>query len=277
MRTRLSYIVRLICVFFRSPKESALFLWRLPFSVRGFHFPATWETGKASVRGPLIKSSADPNPLQRFFDERRVGRGIWKWEHYFPIYHRHLSKFRGKNAHVMEVGIFSGGSLDMWKDYFGPDAKIYGVDIQKACLAYADERTQIIIGDQGDRQFWSQVRKQVPQLDIFIDDGGHHHEQQIVTLEEVLPHLRPGGVYICEDVQGETNPFHHYIHSLTNKLSGDYPDPSLGDNFARRVSAFQAQVASVHFYPFVAVIEKNEAEITELRAPRHGTEWQPFL
>ena len=32
--------------------------------------------------------------------------------------------------------------------------------------------------------------------------AGHTPEQQIVTLEEMLPHLRPGGVYLCEDVHG---------------------------------------------------------------------------
>ena len=58
----------------------------------------------------------------------------------------------------------------------------------------ADERTKIFIGDQADRSFWAEVRQTAPLIDIVIDDGGHLPEQQLVTLEELLPHVRPGGV-----------------------------------------------------------------------------------
>jgi hypothetical protein len=59
------------------------------------------------------------NPLRRFFEAHKRGHGIWKWNHYFEIYHRHFSKFRGREVHILEIGIYSGGSLEMWKDYFG--------------------------------------------------------------------------------------------------------------------------------------------------------------
>jgi hypothetical protein len=47
--------------------------------------------------------------------------------------------------------------------------------------------TSIHIGDQGDREFWRAFRERVPPVDVLIDDGGHQPEQQIVTLEEMLP------------------------------------------------------------------------------------------
>jgi hypothetical protein len=58
---------------------------------------------------------------------------------------------------------------------------------------------KIFIGDEEDRKFWRRFKAEVPAVDIVIDDGGHQTQQQVVTLEELLPHLRPGGVYICED------------------------------------------------------------------------------
>ena len=62
---------------------------------------------------------------------------------------------------------------------------------------------KVFIGDQADRKFWSQFRREVPILDLVIDDGGHEPEQQIVSLEELLPHLRPGGVlYLRRRNQG---------------------------------------------------------------------------
>jgi hypothetical protein len=54
----------------------------------------------------------------------------------------------------------------------------------------------VFVGDQADRSFWKRVKQEVPNLGVVIDDGGHIPEQQIVTLEEMFPHLRPGGVYL---------------------------------------------------------------------------------
>jgi len=99
-------------------------------------------------------------------------------------------------VHVLEIGIYSGGSLEMWRDYFGPKARIYGVDIEPACRVYESDSVNIFIGDQGDRQFW-QFRRKVPALDIVIDDGDHNPEHQIVSVEELLPFLRPDRVYFC--------------------------------------------------------------------------------
>ena len=55
------------------------------------------------------------NALWTYFQNNHTGPGIWKWHHYFEAYDRHLAKFRGQSPVVMEVGIYSGGSLGMWR------------------------------------------------------------------------------------------------------------------------------------------------------------------
>ena len=60
---------------------------------------------------------------------KQVKRPISKWSHYLPLYHRHFAKFRGREMSILEIGINLGGSLQLWKKYFGPKAKIYGIDI----------------------------------------------------------------------------------------------------------------------------------------------------
>jgi len=88
------------------------------------------------------------------------------------------------------------------------------------------------IGDQADRRFWKRFKQEHPRIDVLIDDGGHEPEQQLVTLEEMLPHLRPGGVYICEDVHGERNRFNAYVHGVARKpqyLSSQARRPEQGD------------------------------------------------
>ena len=162
----------------------------------------------------------------------------------------------------------------MWKEYFGPQSHIYGVDIQAACKVYEDERTRVFIGDQADRRFWRDFRKQVPQIDILIDDGGHQPEQQIVTLEEMLPYIKAGGVYLCEDVHGVHNRFAAYIYGITDALNALEHRPA--EHFASNTSSFQRYIYTVHFYPFVIVIEKAQYSVTYFVAPKHGTEWQAF-
>jgi hypothetical protein len=232
----------------------------------------TWPTCKADI---AEERSPSDNPLRSYFDSVTQGPGIWKWTHYFDIYDRHFRQFVGKKVHVVEVGIYSGGSLDMWRDYFGSQCCVYGVDIEGACKAYEKENTRVFIGDQSDRNFWRDFRKQVPQVDIVIDDGGHHPVQQIVTLEEMLPHVRSGGIYVCEDIHGKDNRFGAYVYGLAKSLNLFAKEQGVEN--AVVPSGFQAAISSIHQYPFVTVIEKRRSSPTRFVAPKHGTEWQPFL
>src|SRR3954463_16762134 len=91
----------------------------------------------------------------------------------------------------------------------------------EACKTYQDEQAgiHILIGDQEDREFWRRAREQMPRVDVVIDDGGHTPEQQRVTLEETLPTLKHGGVYICEDVHAVGNRFAAYVQALATQLN----------------------------------------------------------
>lgn len=243
-------------------------LRRLPSFRRGFATATQW----AAVNSAETSGKRKPNPLRVYFDSIEEGRGIWKWDHYFDVYHRHLAKFVGRDCHIAEIGVYSGGSLSMWHSYFGSLCRVYGIDCQEACKEYEDDRTKILIGDQADRGFWRSFREQVPQLDVLIDDGGHLPEQQIITLEETLPYLRPGGVYICEDVTGEYNQYAAYISGFSTALNAF----DLVAESVVRANALQRSIASIHFYPFVTVIEKRCTKVVEFRAPKRGRDWQPF-
>jgi cephalosporin hydroxylase len=164
----------------------------------------------------------------------------------------------------MEVGVYSGGSLPMWREYFGKNCQVYGVDIEKACEAYRSDRIEIMTGDQSDRAFWADIRKTIPRVDILIDDGGHHPKHQIITLEEMPPHLSPGGIYLCEDIHGVPNYFAAFVAGLASKMNGG------------RHSRLEAEIDSIHLYPAVAVIEKRDS-VFVTASEKRGTQWQPFL
>ena len=87
----------------------------------------------------------------------------------------------------------------MWKNYFGKDAKIVGVDINPKCKELEEEQISIEIGSQEDVAFWTKFKEKYPRVDILLDDGGHTMNQQIVTFREMFPHIKDGGLYMCED------------------------------------------------------------------------------
>lgn len=231
-------------------------------------------------------TTADPNapeqsnPLVEYFDANLQGPGIWKWRHYFEIYHRHFQKFRGRKVNIMEIGIYSGGSLGMWKKYFGDQCTVYGVDIEPKCKVYESDSVKVFIGDQADRGFWKKFRAENPPMDIVVDDGGHFTFQQIATLEELLPHMSPGGVFLCEDVHGINKEFTHYVQGLTCHLNNweDFVnDFQTERRTAVPTNSLQRAVNSIHFYPYVIVIERSNRPVKELLSIKHGTQWQPHI
>jgi 23S rRNA U2552 (ribose-2'-O)-methylase RlmE/FtsJ len=119
------------------------------------------------------------NPLKAYFRRNRSGRLIHTLMHYFDIYHSHFNRFRRRRITVVEFGVQNGGSLDMWRHYFGRKARIIGVDIDPNCKALERPGTEILIGDQEDRDFLRQLRDHVGPIDVLIEDGGHTMGQQI--------------------------------------------------------------------------------------------------
>lgn len=272
MKRYLRSVHRLLKAIATDPRVFYQVVNTVPFGCSGHRFSRAYTDNTTKADAPAFSSI---NPLWEYFQKHKEGHGIWKWEHYFDIYHRHFARFIGQKVNVLEIGICSGGSLEMWRSYFGGKSYIYGVDIEEACKAYENDHVSVFIGDQADRAFWSTFRKSVEGIDILIDDGGHTPEQQQITLEEMLLYLRPGGVYLCEDVHGQFNNFSAFgtslVHELndTNIISGSLLESS--------ISQFQASIHSIHFYPYVVVIEKHLVQPTKLSAPKHGTEWQPFF
>lgn len=139
------------------------------------------------------------NPLEAYFRANQ-GRLIHKWLHYFDIYDRHFAPFRGKPVTIVEFGVSHGGSLQMWKDYFGPGAKITGVDIDPRCEKLTEDQVEVVIGDQEDRGFLRELAARVGDIDVLIEDGGHTMRQQINTFEEFWPNIVDGGVFLIEDL-----------------------------------------------------------------------------
>jgi hypothetical protein len=206
------------------------------------------------------------NDLRRYFENNK-GNLIHKWMHYFDIYERHFKRFRGTDVHILEIGVFHGGSLQMWKSYFGERAKIYGVDINPLCKQLEEEQIKIFIGDQASKTFLRWLIGEIPRIDILIDDGGHKMAQQINTFEVIYPHITPFGIYLCEDIHTSYSKEHgggyrkrgSFIEYSKNLI--DYLHAWHCEKIERLgVSDFTRSTYALHYYDSILLIEKRPIE-----------------
>ena len=201
------------------------------------------------------------NDLEKFFIEKG-NRNSYKWKHYLEIYDKNLSRFRNKDINIIEFGVYDGGSLQMWKKYFGSKANIFGVDIDIRCKEYEEERIKIFIGDQENKNFLSELLQKIPKIDVLIDDGGHTMKQQINTFEVMFDHIKFGGIYICEDLHT----------SYWGKFGGGYNKSTTFIEYSKkfiddlhrwhsksiRLNRSKKSIYSVSYYDSMIIIEKRK-------------------
>jgi cephalosporin hydroxylase len=141
----------------------------------------------------------EPKRTLRECAQAHTGRLIDKWSHYFPIYEHHFAKFVGRPINLLEIGVSHGGSLQLWKAYFGSKAKIWGIDIDPRCEEYGEEQIYVLTGDQSDSKFLEHFNSMGNTWDIIIDDGSHIPEDQSTSFRALWPKVKPGGIYLIED------------------------------------------------------------------------------
>ncbi|MGB3737589.1 MAG: class I SAM-dependent methyltransferase, partial [Ilumatobacter sp.] len=137
--------------------------------------------------------------LRSIFD-RHEGRLIHKVDHYFPIYERHLERFRGTKPTILEIGVAQGGSIEMWHEYFGRGTTTVGLDLEARSTELAGHRRHIVIGDQGDPSVLLDVAAKYGPFDMILDDGSHRAEHQLTLIDTLWDHLTDDGVLLVEDL-----------------------------------------------------------------------------
>ena len=149
----------------------------------------------------LSKKSLDINSNLKLFQiYKNLKHVSLKSDTYFQVYEEIFNKFLGKNITFVEIGVLHGGSLFMWREYFGKQARIIGVDLHPKAKELEKYGFEIYIGSQSDIQFWKNFYTKVGKIDILLDDGGHGNVQQIVTLNEAINNINDDGVILMEDI-----------------------------------------------------------------------------
>jgi hypothetical protein len=125
---------------------------------------------------------------------------------YLPLYQKLLIKKKETAKHVLEVGIFTGGSIKLWNDYF-TNATIYGLDIIHIDDVWngIKNNEKIILHTSIDAYnldfFITNFLNKNIKCDFMLDDGPHTLEsmQQFIKLYSNI--MTDDGILIIEDVQ----------------------------------------------------------------------------
>ncbi len=200
-------------------------------------------------------------------------RLIHKWKHYFPIYESHFQRFVNRDVVMIEIGCGQGGSLQMWKRFFGPHARIIGIDINPKSSQFAEDQIEVRIGDQSDQKFLNSVLEEFGPPDIVLDDGSHVMSHIEATFATLYPALSRNGVYLVEDLHTaywdefegglrRKGSFLEHCKHLVDELNADHSREALAP------TDFTRSTLSMHFYDSVVAFEKGRH--TAKHAPQIG-------
>ncbi|AKK30875.1 class I SAM-dependent methyltransferase [Mycobacterium sp. EPa45] len=201
----------------------------------------------------------------------RFGSDKWGGRWYTPHYQKYFEPYRDQAVKVLEIGVggydspdAGGESLRMWKHYFRRGL-IYGMDIF-AKNGIVESRLDVVQGDQGDEQFLDAMATDIGPFDIVIDDGSHMSHHIIASFNALFPHVRPGGLYVIEDLAssywpewgGDPDPSAQYrsMTMIKDLLDGLHQSEQMRAADDER-SSTELTVTGVHVHHNLAVIEKG--------------------
>ena len=225
----------------------------------------------------VVVEAATESPDNELFRIFAADTNVHKWHHYFDIYTRHFEAYRNRPIKMLEIGVFRGGSLRMWKEYFHPDSTIVGIDIDKSCKDHeiADRNVFVRIGSQADPDFLAEVNEEFGPFDIILDDGSHKTHHQNISFGALFrPALKDGGCYMVEDVHSNYWLKHVDSEDTFIDLSKQMVD-MLHEPYFNRIetnfrhghaealqqieqSYLSANLAAIAFYDSIVVLDKKK-------------------
>jgi hypothetical protein len=206
---------------------------------------------------------AGAGPIESAF-YRHQGRVVHKWHHYLPLYDRYFAPFRNRPIRFLEIGVAEGGSLELWRGFFGPQAVIFGIDLNPACAAIDGEHgNHVRIGSQADPEFLRATVAEMGGVDVVLDDGSHFAAHIRASFDVLFPLLAANGLYMIEDLHT----------AYWANFGGNYHSPgsaigllkSLIDDMhhwyhphGQSVASARDWVGGIHVHDSLAVIEKRD-------------------
>ena len=150
----------------------------------------------------------------------------------------------------------------MWREYLGPNAVIFGIDIDQNCSEFNGVHAEVRIGSQNDSSFLSSVVLEMGGIDVVLDDGSHNMQHILESLRILFPKLNQGGTYLIEDLhtaywRGFGGSYHSkanffkIIPELINDIHSWYHP------YGKRSVLANDGPTSIHIHDSIVVLEKE--------------------
>lgn len=136
---------------------------------------------------------------------------------YLPLYQNLLIRKKLTAKNVLEVGIWNGGSIKLWSEFF-PNATVYGLDILNINNVWDEIKNKNNIKlytstDAYNTHFFNNEFLNKVQFDFMLDDGPHTLESMKQFIRMYSQLMTEDGILIIEDVQDWS-----WIDILTNEV-----------------------------------------------------------
>jgi hypothetical protein len=148
-----------------------------------------------------VEPSSEPTELCAIMEKYRGDKGSVDGtarHNYTRFYSPLFMPRRLEPLRVFELGIFCGASLCAWQDFF-PNAHIFGADIDRGTM-FSGERIKTFLCDETDRAEVLALWTTIGEVDVILDDGLHTYAANKQFFDWSWKCLRPGGLYIVEDI-----------------------------------------------------------------------------
>lgn len=195
---------------------------------------------------------------------------------YVTHYEKYFGPLRQSDIKLFEIGIDKGYSIKLWKEYF-IKAKIYSIDIVDK-TEFAEDRVNVFVGSQNDTKFLEDIDKDHGPFDVVIDDGSHINEDMFTSFVTLFPLLKPGGLYVVEDLhacywpwvqKNPNNNFTNIVKELLDRVNAsgrtgtacranDAKDAVYAQQHMGPMDYWDDQVEFVHAYRGIVFIKKYE-------------------
>lgn len=209
-----------------------------------------------------------------------TGKVSQKWSLYLDVYERVLAPWRERPVALVEVGVQNGGSLEIWARYFRNATVLVGCDVDERCgaLRFDDPRIRVVVGAINMAPSACAIEAHAATFDLFIDDGSHLSPDVIAAFCNYFPLVRPGGVYIVEDLHCAYRPewqggiarpnavafFKMLVDAMHHGYwKDDAPLAALGAPFIPAkvdLARLADAVASITFHDSLCIVEKRPAD-----------------
>jgi hypothetical protein len=208
--------------------------------------------------------------------------GGHKWTHYFPIYQAIFGPLRTEPVRILEIGIWHGASLKLWRQYFeNSKSIIVGIDVLAECMRFdaPSAGIHVRIGSQADPVFLKRVVDEFGPFDLVIDDGSHHSSHIIASFNHLFASgLKDSGIYFVEDLHANywhpwrdsKKSFLDVCQELVEHMQAHYSSasptdflierPSAQPNLAIEVPRITTMIREIRFFDSIVAIYKARRE-----------------